>query len=69
MGGALLVLTLCSVFFFSHQRVWAVIEEKAAGIYEVVLGGNTNRNKPGFEDRFKRLTILINGQTDEVQQS
>jgi cytochrome c biogenesis protein len=69
MGGALLVLALCSVFFFSHQRVWAVIEEKAAGIYEVVLGGNTNRNKPGFEDRFNRLTILISGQTDEAQQS
>jgi cytochrome c biogenesis protein len=60
-GFIMLILTLCSVFFFSHQRVWMVIEERAAGVYEVVLGGNTNRNKLGFEDRFKRLTQAIGG--------
>jgi cytochrome c biogenesis protein len=69
LGFSMLILTLCSVFFFSHQRVWMVIEERAAGIYEVVLGGNTNRNKLGFEDRFKRLTQAISGPHLEGEES
>ncbi|HEV7858967.1 MAG TPA: cytochrome c biogenesis protein ResB, partial [Pyrinomonadaceae bacterium] len=69
LGFSMLILTLCSVFFFSHQRVWMVIEGRAEGIYEVVLGGNTNRNKLGFEDRFKRLTQAISGQHIEGEES
>jgi len=68
-GSALLILTLCAVFFFSHQRVWAIVEEKEAGSFEVVLGGDTNRSKLNFEDRFKRTTSSITGHTDKVQQS
>ena len=67
IGGLLLGLTLGAVFFFSHQRVWALIEERAGGRFEVVMGGNTNRNKLAFEDRFKRLTDLIGGESPEVQ--
>lgn len=64
VGGALLMLTLCGVFFFSHQRVWTLVEERADRKgFDVVLGGNTNRNKLGFEDRFKRLVNEIKGQT------
>lgn len=59
VGGLMLILALCAVFFFSHQRVWALVEERAGGGYEVVLGGNTNRNKLGFEDRFKKLVAAI----------
>ena len=62
VGGLMLILALGAVFFFSHQRVWAVIEEAdATGRYEVALGGNTNRNKLGFEDRFKKLVRAICG--------
>lgn len=61
IGFVLLALTLCAVFFFSHQRVWAHIEEKGERDFEVTLGGNTNRNWNGFEDRFKRLTSIISG--------
>jgi cytochrome c biogenesis protein len=67
VGSLLLIMALCAVFFFSHQRVWAVIEEgKREGRYEVALGGNTNRNKLGFEDRFKKVMKTINGETKEV---
>jgi cytochrome c biogenesis protein len=71
LGGLLLILTLGSVFFFSHQRVWALIEPRAEGGYAVVLGGNTNRNKLGFEDRFKKLAAAIGALEEprEVQQS
>jgi cytochrome c biogenesis protein len=55
IGGPLLILALCGVFFASHQRVWAAIDERGAGEFEVVLGANTNRNQLGLEDRFKKL--------------
>jgi cytochrome c biogenesis protein len=70
LGFLLLALTLVNVFFFSHQRIWALIEENAGGNYEVVLGGNTNRNRLGFEGRFKHLANLISGKIpDEVEES
>lgn len=72
VGGLGLIMTLGAVFFFSHQRVWAVVEENAngktieAGKYEVVIGGNTNRNKLGFEDRFRRLVSNIGGDVVKI---
>lgn len=54
IGFTALIIALCSVFFFSHQRVWAVIEpaERETKVY---FGGNTNRNRPAFEERFNKL--------------
>jgi len=76
VGFSLLALTLCAVFFFSHERVWAVVEEQkagefddAAGRFDVTLGGNTNRNKLAFGDRFRRLVALASGQPLEVKES
>lgn len=69
VGFLMLMLTLVAVFFFSHQRVWARIEEKGAGEFAVVLGGNTNRNKLGFGDRFRRLVSKISGKPLEVRES
>jgi cytochrome c biogenesis protein len=69
IGFTLLGLTLVYAFFFSHQRVWALVEPQPAGAFRVVLGGNTNRNKLAFGDRFKRLVGAIDGQPIEVKQS
>lgn len=59
IGFVLLLIALCSVFFFSHQRVWAVIErsdnEFGGKIY---IGGNVNRNRQGFEETFNKMTWL-----------
>jgi cytochrome c biogenesis protein len=66
LGGLLLILTLGSVFFFSHQRIWALVEEGKGGAYAVAIGGNTNRNKLGFEDRFKKLVTAITGHNSEA---
>jgi cytochrome c biogenesis protein len=57
IGFVMLVASLCSVFFFSHQRVWAVIESAEMGS-KVYFGGNTNRNRPAFESRFNSLVEL-----------
>jgi cytochrome c biogenesis protein len=60
IGFSLLVLALCSVFFFSHQRVWAVIEPNGKGS-TIYYGGNTNRNRPAFEGRFNSLVQSVTG--------
>jgi cytochrome c biogenesis protein len=76
VGFLLLGLTLCAVFFYSHERVWALIEERKAdesdtlpSQFEVTLGGNTNRNKLAFDDRFRRLVALASGKPLEVKES
>lgn len=56
IGFILLCLTLIAVFFFSHQRVWAAIENTDGKTSKVVLGGNTNRSINAFDEKFKRFT-------------
>ena len=53
-GFTILCLMLVAVFFFSHQRLWIVVEEG-----NVYLGGDANRNRLGFEDRAKKVAGLI----------
>lgn len=54
VGFTILCLALIGCFFFSHQRLWIVVEDGKA-----TLGGDSNRNRLGFEDRAKRLIALI----------
>jgi len=54
VGFTLLFVALCGVFFYSHQRVWAIIEPNGKGS-RVYFGGNTNRNRQAFEGRFNLL--------------
>jgi len=63
-GFILLVLSLCGVFFFSHQRTWAVIES-ARGGSKIYFGGNANRNRPAFEARFNSLVQAAIGGSDK----
>ncbi|MEO8648903.1 MAG: cytochrome c biogenesis protein ResB, partial [Acidobacteriota bacterium] len=60
-GGFGLIGALCFVFLFSHRRIWAVIEENGPNSFNIQLGGNTNRNHTGFEEKFKRLVKGIGG--------
>ncbi len=61
VGSTLLVGALLFVFFFSHQRMWAVIEPDGRGS-KVYFGGNTNRNRPAFETRFNSLVESVTGE-------
>jgi cytochrome c biogenesis protein len=54
VGFTILCLMLIAVFFFSHQRLWIVVEDG-----NVYLGGDANRNRLGFEDRAKKVAELI----------
>ncbi|MEP7212370.1 MAG: cytochrome c biogenesis protein ResB [Acidobacteriota bacterium] len=62
-GGFGLIFALCFVFFYSHRRVWALVEEKASGVFEVTLGGNTNRNHFGFGDKFEKVVADLQEQS------
>ena len=54
-GGFGLIGALIFVFFFSHRRVWAIVKQTGRGTVEVLVGGHTNRNPAGFEDKFTKI--------------
>lgn len=58
-GGTGLMLALVFVFFLSHRRIWAMIEDNPSGGVDVVLSGDTNRNHFGFKDTFKKLSDSV----------
>ncbi|MCY7377226.1 MAG: cytochrome c biogenesis protein ResB [Pyrinomonadaceae bacterium] len=64
IGGFGLIGALCFVFFVSHRRVWAMIDESGGNNFEVVLGGNTNRSEQGFEDKFKKIVGQLGEKSD-----
>ncbi len=55
IGGIGLIFALIFVFFISHKRIWAMIGKKGENDFEVVFGGNANRNFLAFEDKFKTI--------------
>lgn len=55
LGGTILIAALLGVFFFAHRRVWAVVEQRSAGNYELTLGGNTNRDQAKYDDDLKKI--------------
>jgi cytochrome c biogenesis protein len=64
-GGFGLMFALCYVFFFSHKRVWALVEPMGERLYTVTIGGHANRNHAAFEDKFKRITAGLKGTADD----
>jgi cytochrome c biogenesis protein ResB len=64
-GGFGLIFALIFVFFISHRRIWAMIERvpNNPNVFEVTLGGHTNRNHVGFEEKFRRIARQL-GSTD-----
>lgn len=67
IGFTLLFLTLVAVFFFSHQRVWAVVEKDSENNFKITIGGDTNRNKVAFDEKFKRFVRVLREQNKEIQ--
>ena len=57
-GGFGLIGALGFVFFFSHRRMWALIEND-----RVVFGGNANRNHLAFEEKFKKIVNDVNSES------
>ncbi len=64
IGGFGLIGALCFVFFLSHKRIWAMIDSQNENDFEVILGGNTNRNEQGFEDKFNKIVGNLEDKSD-----
>src|SRR5688572_8865873 len=58
-GGFGLIAALGFVFFFSHKRIWALVEPNESGSTAITLGGNTNRNHAGFQEKFAKVVADI----------
>jgi cytochrome c biogenesis protein len=58
-GVLLMGLGLALVFYFVHMRVWAVPVRDAKGNLQLWIGGNSNKNKDAFENRFRDLVAQI----------
>lgn len=59
VGFVLLFLTLVAVFFFSHQRVWVVLEMQDNGLIAATVGGDTNRNENALIERLDRFKSAL----------
>ena len=66
VGFILLLISLSGVFFFSHQRVWALIKPASDGSM-IYFGGDANRYKAVFEDRFSSLVGATTGKEGDKQ--
>lgn len=64
LGFVLLGLSLAAVFFFSHQRIWVLVEPVAEGGSRIVIGGNTNRNQTAFEEKLGKIRSKLNGESN-----
>jgi cytochrome c biogenesis protein len=64
IGFVMLFLTLAGVFFFSHQRVWATIDTDPEIGNKILIGGNSNRNRAGLEDRLKNVMNALEGSAE-----
>jgi cytochrome c biogenesis protein ResB len=60
-GGFGLIAALGFVFFLSHKRIWAFVENGDNGNFSVTLGGNANRNHVGFEQKFAKVVRDLGG--------
>lgn len=58
-GGFGLILALCFVFFFSHRRIWARIDQDEEGELFLTLSGHANRNQDAFETKFSQIANAI----------
>lgn len=68
-GGIGLMGALVFVFLIAHRRVWAILERNAFGGYDVVIGGDTNRNHVAFEEKFGKLVQRIRDAEREPRES
>lgn len=65
IGCGLMILGLYIAFFLSHRRIWVSVAAHNTGSI-IVLGGQSNKNKYGFEKEFDTLADLIK-QDEKIQ--
>jgi cytochrome c biogenesis protein len=69
IGGFGLMGALVYVFMFSHRRVWSLIEMKSDAQFEVVFGGDANRNHLAFDDKFRSIVGRFTNNPNETNEN
>jgi cytochrome c biogenesis protein len=59
-GCFMMILGLIVAFFMSHQRIWLYIREEEDNTSSILMAGNANKNKAGFESTLQALAERIN---------
>ncbi len=67
VGCVLLMLGLMLAFYFSHQRVWAMLIPAEGGA-QVVMGGDSNKNRSGFASKFQRLVDFLKQESQRAEE-
>jgi cytochrome c biogenesis protein len=62
-GFCLMVLGLAISFFMSHRRIWVYITPRGKSGAQILVGGGSNKNKPGFAKRFEDLITALEQDT------
>ena len=63
-GFCLMVVGLAVSFFMSHRRIWVHIAPHGKSGAQILVGGGSNKNKPGFARRFEDLVNLLQQEQD-----
>ena len=66
-GCLLLMLGLTLAFYFSHQRLWAMLIPAQTGT-TVVMGGDSSKNRSAFAKRFQHLVHSMGPQQESPTQ-
>jgi cytochrome c biogenesis protein len=59
IGCGLMIFGLIIAFFTSHQRIWLYIQKETNGKTSILMAGNANKNKGGFDKIFQTLSQSI----------
>ncbi len=68
-GVILMGFGLALVFYFVHQRVWAVPVRDARGQLKLWMGGTANKNKDAFEQQFRKVVEQIESELKTSSQA
>lgn len=66
-GCLVMALGLATAFYLVHVRFWAMVVRDERGRPALWIGGSCNKNRPAFEERFRRLLEEV--QTELKQES
>jgi cytochrome c biogenesis protein len=69
-GVVLLVVGLTFVFYVVHARFWVVpVRDERSGQLSLWIGGNANRNRDAFEQRFNELVAAVEKEVKPITSS
>ncbi|MBN2332869.1 MAG: cytochrome c biogenesis protein ResB [Deltaproteobacteria bacterium] len=64
LGCSMMIGGLFIAFFMAHRRLWVRLrpDPEKPGRYQLAVGGSANKNQPGFDAEFNRLTSELEQQ-------